>query len=239
MQRDWRCPQCHSERSRSVVIGVVRTAEELGRAFAGVTVWQSSADKRLSEVSDAPALVFATPGAEPVALGGYAAAVLLDAERMLARADLRTGEESLRRWLAVTALVRPAEQGGTVSVVGPSSLREIQALLRLDPVGYARQELEQRAQAGFPPAVKLVTIQGPAAEVSALRQTVHPPRAAQVIGPFPSPSTSSEEPSARLTIRCPIPDAPELLSGLREIKSLRAARKLPPLRFVVDPQVTG
>ncbi len=235
--RPWHCPSCGSTHLRSAVVGVARTAEELGRAFPGVPVWQSSADKRLSEVTDAPALVFATPGAEPTALGGYAAAVLLDTERMLARADLRTGEESLRRWLSVTALVRPAEQGGTISVVGPAGQREIQALLRLDPVGYARQELAQRGEAGFPPAVKLVTIQGPAAEVSALRQALRLPDAAQVIGPFPLPPSGTDEAQSRLTVRCPHSASPDVLAILRENKSTRAARKLPALRFSVDPQV--
>ena len=40
----------------------------------------------------------ATPGAEPVAEGGYAAVVLLDTWMLLARADLRAAEEALRRW---------------------------------------------------------------------------------------------------------------------------------------------
>ena len=57
----------------------------------------------------------ATPGAEPVAAGGYAAALLLDTWLALARADLRASEESLRRWLNAAALVRPAGDGGSWS----------------------------------------------------------------------------------------------------------------------------
>ena len=48
---------------------------------------------------DVPAVVVATPGAEPVAPGGYAAALLLDAAVSTAGASLRTGEDALRRWL--------------------------------------------------------------------------------------------------------------------------------------------
>ena len=64
-----------------------------------------------------PDLVVATPGAEPVAEGGYGAALLLDGWALLSRADLRAGVEALRRWLAAAALVR---SDGTV-VVGADS----------------------------------------------------------------------------------------------------------------------
>ncbi len=76
----WRCAECGHGALRSVAVGAERTAEELGRAFPGVTVRRSSAGQGvLASVPGARALVVATPGAEPVADGGYAAAVLLDA----------------------------------------------------------------------------------------------------------------------------------------------------------------
>ena len=77
----------------------------------------SGRDAVLAAVPAEPALVVATPGAEPVAEGGYAAALLLDGWALLDRADLRAGEEALRRWLAAAALVRPARDGGRVVVV--------------------------------------------------------------------------------------------------------------------------
>ena len=85
-------------------MGERRTAEELGRAFPQTPVVQSSGDHPVSEVGAEPALVLATPGVEPIAADGYAAALLLDAELLLARADLRAAEEALRRWLAAVAL---------------------------------------------------------------------------------------------------------------------------------------
>ena len=42
-----------------------------------------------------PALVVATPGAEPRVEGGYGAAVLLDAWALLQRPDLRAVEDTL------------------------------------------------------------------------------------------------------------------------------------------------
>ncbi len=228
----WRCPECGHQDLRSAATGVRRTAEELGRAFPGTPVLQSSAEQRRSEIPDAPALVLATPGAEPAASQGYSAAVLLDADRMLARADLRAGEETLRRWLSVTAKVRAAEAGGTVLVVGSAEAREIQALVRLDPVGYARVELAQRAEASLPPTVKLILIDGPLASLSELSGLLG--KSATVIGPFPVDGSDGD---GRLTVRCNPAVAPELLGELHRIRAARAAHKDPPWRVVVDPQV--
>ena len=73
-----RCARCGSDAVRAVVVGARRTAEELGRAFPGTTVITSAGEAVVSEVDGRPALVVATPGAEPPASGGYGAALLLD-----------------------------------------------------------------------------------------------------------------------------------------------------------------
>ena len=68
-----------------------RTAEELGRAFPGVPVERSGAGTVLATVAAGRALVVSTPGAEPVAPDGYAAALLLDAWALLERPSLTRG----------------------------------------------------------------------------------------------------------------------------------------------------
>ncbi|HEX7396410.1 MAG TPA: primosomal protein N', partial [Propionibacteriaceae bacterium] len=146
----WSCPNCSGVRWRSTRVGSERTAEELGKAFPGTTVRQSSLGKVLTTVGSEPCLVVATPGAEPVADGGYAAALLLDTSVLLNRPDLRAAEEALRRWFLATALVRPASDGGTVLAVGPSGSRPLQALTRVDPVGFAERELADRVEAELP-----------------------------------------------------------------------------------------
>lgn len=234
----WRCGECGDFRLRSPVVGVARTAEEFGKAFPGTTVLQASAEKPLARVGAEPALVLATPGAAPPADDGYAAALLLDAELMLGRPELRAAEEALRRWLAVTALVRPATDGGTVMAVADAGLREVQALLRLDPIGYAERELADREAAGFPPAHKLVTLEGaPAAVATALNGLELPPPV-QVLGPFDLPSDGAD-PLDRATLRCPPAAAPDLIAKVRTMLSIRAAKKEPPIRVRVDPQVLG
>ncbi|GAC1326928.1 MAG: primosomal protein N' [Mycobacteriales bacterium] len=157
----WRCPACQASGLRAGVTGARRTAEELGRAFPGVAVRTSGRDGVLARVQDRPALVVSTPGAEPVADGGYGAVLLLDGWALLGRPDLRAGEETLRRWLAAAALARPAAQGGRVVVLADASLQVVQALIRWDPAGFAERELDERVALGFPPAVRMAALSGP------------------------------------------------------------------------------
>src|SRR3984957_7374935 len=159
----WTCPHCGHDKLRAIVTGAARTAEELGRAFPAVTVRTSGGDKVIPQVSGEPALVIATPGAEP--LGRYAAALLLDGWALLGRPRLRAGEEALRRWLAAAALV---SAGGTVLVHADAALPAVQALIRWDPAGFAARELAYRAELGFPPAVRMAAVTGEPAAVATL-----------------------------------------------------------------------
>ena len=237
----WSCPQCGGNRWRSTRVGSERTAEELGKAFPGVTVRQSSTGTVLAEVDSEPCLVIATPGAEPVAEGGYAAALLLDAGVLLNRPDLRAGEEALRRWLLATALVRPAGDGGTVLAVGPSRSRALQALTRVDPVGFAEQELAERTEAELPPVVRLAVAQGDWGALTELGQAVATVPGVEALGPaLVAPSDVGEESLARLVIKTPLASGPGLTLGLRAFMAGRSARKdQRPLRIKVDPVDVG
>src|SRR5699024_6896455 len=101
------CRECGSTRRRSRVVGEQRTAEEVGRAFPGARVIVSRGGQVADQVDDHPAVVVATPGAEPIAAGGYAAVLLLDGWALLDRGGLDSGLEALRRWLAAAALAVP------------------------------------------------------------------------------------------------------------------------------------
>ncbi|MDN4645686.1 primosomal protein N' [Arthrobacter sp. PsM3] len=156
---DWRCVTCNGARLRRGATGALRTAEELGRAFPGKPVVTSSGDRVLATVPDSKALVVATVGAEPVAEGGYAAALLLDGDSLLRRENLRAGEDAVRRWFNAAALVRPAGDGGLV-VITADDAAGVGALLRWDPAGYAQRELSLRQELHLPPAVRVASITG-------------------------------------------------------------------------------
>lgn len=192
LAQQWRCSECSFTHWRYSAAGATRTAEELGRAFPNVPVISSAGDHVRASVGPEPALVVATPGAEPVAFGGYAAALLLDADKMLRFDSLRAPEAALRRWLNAAALVRPAALEGTVVTTASPSPVE-QALVRWDPAWFARQELEERAQTGLPPAVRTAAVTGAEADVRAfmeefLGSSALPERVREqlrIVGPVP------------------------------------------------------
>jgi len=234
------CPACGSRRLRAVVVGAARTAEELGRAFPGVPVRTSgaagggggpdAADAAvLSSVPARRALVVCTPGAEPVAEGGYGAALLLDGWAMLARLDLRATEETYRRWLTAAALVRPAAAGGRVVVVADSALAPVQALIRWDPAWHAAVELAARTELGFPPAVRMAALDGTPAAIADLLGAARLPPTAELLGPVPAGD------GERMLVRVPRADGRALASALAAAQAVRTARKAAdPVRVQLD-----
>ncbi len=224
-QGGWRCPHCGHDKLRATITGAVRTAEELGRAFPGVKVRTSGGDLVLPRVPDQPALVIATPGAEPLA--DYAAALLLDGWALLSRPGLRAGEEALRRWLAAAALVRP---GGTVLVHADRSLSATQALVRWDPVTFAERDLAERAELGFPPAVRMAAVSGEPAAVASIIKGMG--QAFEILGPVPleqpaQPAQQAVQPEdqVRALVRAPRAEGAALAKALQAAQAGRSARK--------------
>ncbi|MFD5080271.1 primosomal protein N' [Streptomyces sp. NPDC058371] len=247
----WHCPECGGFRLRAQVVGARRTAEELGRAFPAVPVRTSGREQVLDTVSGAPALVVSTPGAEPVAEGGYAAALLLDGWAMLGRPDLRAGEDALRRWIGAAALVRAQEAGGTVVVVAEPTLRPVQALVRWDPVGHAVRELAERAELGFPPVSRMAAVSGTAAGLAEFLAGTELPRDAEVLGPVPVPATEVGRPRRvggpppgeqweRVLIRVPPGSGAALAAALKTAQATRMARGgSEAIRIRIDPLDIG
>jgi primosomal protein N' (replication factor Y) len=227
----WACPECGHRGLRAPVLGDARTAEELGRSFANTRVRTSSGTGVVAEVDDRPEIVVATPGAEPVAAGGYAAVVLLDTWLLLGRTDLRTAEEALRRWSNAAGLVRP---GGRVIAVGDATHPALQALVRWDLAGFAARESAERVAAHLPPASRLATITGTPGAVDDAVTLLTAPEAAEVLGPV----VSGEEES-RVVVRVPRAQGSALSRALGDLQRLRSSRKLEAVRIQVDPPSIG
>ena len=214
---------------RAVTVGSARTAEELGRAFPGVVVRVSGGEHVLGSVDPGPGLVVATPGAEPVVTGGYGAALLLDGWSLLARPDLRAGEEALRRWMNAAALVRP---GGRVVLAADPAIAVVQALIRWDPAGSAARELAERAELRFPPAVRMASLTGSPAAVEELLAAAELPEPHEVIGPVPA---GAEQ--IRTLIRVPRQQGGALAEAIHRAASARSARKASePVKTMLDPR---
>jgi len=237
------CARCGHQGLRALVTGATRTAEELGRAFPSVPVRSSGRDRVIPAVSDRPAVIVATPGAEPRADGGYAAAILMDAWALLGRPSLRAAEETLRRWMNAAALVRPAADGGRVVVVADEALPVVQALVRWDPATFADRELAERAELRFPPAVRMAAVTGPAAAVTGILRTASLPQGSEIIGPVPAdlagaaavPGDSRDE-QVRALIRAHRGEGTALAAALRAALGQRTARKAAEtVRLELDP----
>jgi len=242
-----RCGTCGSDTVRAVVVGTRRTAEELGRAFAGTPVITSSGEAMVSEVDARPALVVATPGAEPRAAGGYGAALLLDSWALLGRQDLRAAEDTLRRWMAAAALVRPRDDGGVVAVVAEESVPTVQALIRWDPVGHADAELAARTEVALPPSAHMAALDGTGPAVAALLDEIRLPETAELLGPVPlppgvrrPPGVAADEPVTRMLVRVSRERGLALAGELRRGIAVVSARQTSdPVRVQIDPLHVG
>lgn len=251
----WHCEECGWTGLRSVRVGSARTAEELGRAFTGVPVRLSSATAPggvLDAVPGTPALVVATPGAEPVAESGYATALLLDAAVMTGGTGLASGTEALHRWLAAASLVRPGPEG-QVLLVGDGAPGPTQGLVRWDPAGFAERELDERAELHLPPAVRVAAVTGDRTAVEAVVARVglreDPGAGSGVLGPVElDPDAAGRGPGGRGTgappsgrggaagvqaldlpvrtvLRVPLAQGDELARRLKASLAVRSARR--------------
>jgi primosomal protein N' (replication factor Y) len=219
-------------------VGESRTAEELARAFPGAAVRTSgSTSGVLATVPGGPSLVVATPGAEPVADGGYGAALLLDSWALLGRADLRAGEETLRRWLNASALVRPAAAGGQVVVAADAGHPVVQALVRWDPGWLADRELADRRELGFPPVTRIASLSASPAALGEFLETLRLPEGADLLGPVPEPPRPGQEGEReRYLVRVPRAQGGALAHALTEVQGVRSAKKVAEhVRVQLDP----
>ncbi len=222
------CPECGSRRLRASVVGARRTAEELARAFPDTPVRTSGRDGVLATVPGEASIVVSTPGAEPLAEGGYGAVLLLDSWALLTRADLRGTEEALRRWLTAASLARHT---GQVVVVADASLAVVQALVRFDPGWLAARELADRRELGFPPVVRMASLTGTPTAVADLLALAELPAGAEVLGPVPA-----DEGQERMLVRTGRAGGRALALALRPAAGLRSARKAgDTVRIQVDP----
>ena len=153
---DFRCRDCGATNLRQGMGGVTRTVTEMGKAFAGISIIESSADKPVQSLKAGKRIVLATPGAEPVVEGGYEAVVILDAGVSLHVDSLRATEHAVRRWVSTVSLL---SQPGRMVIAGvPNELGQKLALWQIADI--AKTELAERRELDFPPHLRLASIQG-------------------------------------------------------------------------------
>ncbi len=221
------CPTCGDARLRSRVVGERRTAEELGRAFPGTLVVTSSGENVRDAVDARPSLVIATPGAEPMAEGGYAAVLLLDAWASLDRPELDAGEEALRRWLGAAALARPKARVVLAGAPEGVTVPAVEALVRWAPEWFAARELAERSELDLPPAAWTASLCGAQQGLQSLLDATTLPEGVERLGPLPIPGGAD----LQLLLRAPRARGGQVAATLAAAKRIRSARK------AIDPVI--
>jgi primosomal protein N' (replication factor Y) len=105
-------------------------------------------------------------------------------------------------------------------------------MIRWDPAGFAERELAERAELGFPPAVRMAAAQGTTDAVASLLSGVDPRY--EILGPVPVEYTEPPKPSpdgmlpeeeVRALIRAPRTDGAGLAKALQAAQAARSLRK--------------
>mgnify|MGYP000040531725 FL=1 len=229
MNTSWSCKECGGKQLRPIAAGTERTSDEIGRAFPGVKVVVADGNHIMTSVPATPAVIVATPGAEPVAEGGYAAILLLDGERLRGREAFRVDEDVLRNWSNTIALARP---DATVYINGAGAALG-QTLLESAQVRWAAHELADRIALHLPPAVRVVSISGPTETVRATCDELPALAGHRVLGPV-----GQADGSGRALVFFEYKDGEKLASHLRAAVITSATRsKKPPVSSVRPARV--
>jgi primosomal protein N' (replication factor Y) len=233
----YRCPECSRTQVRALVIGSARTAEELRRAFPDAPFRIAGGAQGPVADDDIPdgAIVVATPGAEPAPPQRYVAALLLDADAMLARAAYDADIEAVRRWSNAIALVRPQQEGGRVLVVGTATLPAIRDLVAHRSRVFLDRVMEDRRALDLPPVTKVAEVVGDRPAVRSFLSSTELPDGTDVFGPV-DVAEDDDRIRSRAVVRLPVARARELADALRAGISSRSAHKDPgSLRVRLDP----
>src|SRR5699024_6094217 len=187
----------------------------------------------LVTVEDRPAIVIATPGAEPVAPNGYAGALLLDGDAQLQREGLNVPEEVLGHWMRAATLVKPAADGGVVVVTAEYD-EAVASLVQMKPIAWANRQLMQRQQLGLPPIMRVAELLGPLVEVQRMMRNTPLPYQSDD-SPWIGPVAVDEQ-AHRALLFFPQHVAEEVVSTLKTTRAQLSARGESTLvRLRIDP----
>jgi primosomal protein N' (replication factor Y) (superfamily II helicase) len=146
-----------------------QVAAELARILPGVTVWRL--DREVVDPGMVPPWAGQRPGVvvgtvagvkDHPPLTGCRTVVVVGADTALGQAEVRAAEEAYRTWSRAAAWCGPRGGAGRLVLqTRHGGHHAVQALVRWDPEYFWRHELPRRVELGFPPARRLVLVEGP------------------------------------------------------------------------------
>lgn len=230
----WHCAWCQGTLIYIASRGIDRFAEEIGSAFPNYQVINSSGDHIVDGIPPHPALVVATPGAQPFTPGGYAAVALLEATRFLGHTDLRSPESAREQFFESASLV---SESGVIFLALDHGHPLVASLTLWDPTMMVRRELKDREELKFPPYYRYISLEMPAGEANSLFAGLESARLEERIPPqtqFSAPRALEQE-RTRILLSAPQSLAPVLVEFLHELQRRRSISQKPLFTMRVDP----
>jgi primosomal protein N' (replication factor Y) (superfamily II helicase) len=231
---EWSCRYCQSKLPFLLKRGLERYAQEIGRAFPGVRIIESTAERMSEEVVESSVFVVATNGAIPLTPGGYSAIVILDGERRFSQVDNRAQERALAQLFESVSYLSPS---GSLLAVLNQSHPAVAALASWKPSLYAKRELASLAEVGFPPFSSAVTVDIDSSEASIFLRALFRaqsdgrlPEQTKLFGPAKLQSQQS-----RIVLLTPFGVDSSLIAMLHEFLRKRSVSGKSSVRVRVDP----
>ena len=232
--QQWKCSFCNRDKQYLAGRGIERAAEEISRAFPNFPVIVSAGEVIKERIDSKPALVLATPGAQPHVEGGYAAVVILDGMRFFAHTDLRTQERARELFMETSSMISPQ---GAVLLVIDDSHPIISAIARWNVAPLIKRELSERNELHLPPSVfsvVLVMDQGVGTQIADGLRKAHIdgriPRSCNIYGP-----TEISKDQVKIVIHSDKQDAEALTDVVHELQRRRSIAKKDLFTLRVEP----
>jgi len=231
---EWKCTWCQGTTPFLLGRGSERFAYEIGAAFAGMAIVQSSAENMIDKFEEKFGFVIATPGAAPIATHGYALVIILEGERFFTQSDIRAHERSREIFFSTAAL---ASEKGSVALVMASDHPIIGAIASWKPSLISQRELRERLEVHLPPFTRAITLDIDSSESQSLLRGL---RKSEEDGRLPA-STTILGPSQlkadvdRIVVLTPLVDGEELVSLLHEFQRRRSSSKKTLASIRIDP----
>jgi primosomal protein N' (replication factor Y) len=231
---DWRCAWCKGSTPYLLGRGSERFAYEIGAAFPGVKVVQSTSELMIDSFTEDRGLVISTPGAIPITKDGYALVVILEAERFFMQVDIRAHERTRELFFSTSAL---ASQKGKVAFVMSADSPIIGAVSAWKPSLISQRELRERLEVNLPPFTRAVTMDIAASESQSLfrglkksQEDSRLPESTQFLGP-----SQLKGDIDRIVLLAPLTDGEALISLLHEFQRRRSSSKKSLASIRIDP----
>ena len=222
------CHKCGGIDFRSVVVGVERTAEELGKAFPNTLVKYLDFENRPQVSAQPNQLIIATPGVEPnIEFSGI---VVLDSYLSLARPEGNSRIRFIRHLFSLRSKLMP---GGEMQVIGDPSNSLLQAFVKSNNFSVADDLLQERIETRLNPYSRTAQVFGDRSALSELQKEL--PEFAQVWGPVENTILQMEKHPASILVSVPKNSSESLVRLLRSWVVTRSVNRKKSVLVRIDP----